>query len=129
MGLMANVKSKRLAIISALVAGLLWGSWAFYVNASASNVWVSAFVQFISSMLMTGVMSWLVVKTQSIFSGRLLRVVLPAVIASSAAVVILLILHTIASTENILPTILSPALVGFLYCLFFSSRTSSSAVL
>lgn len=114
-----------LAVVSSVLGGVIWGAWAFYINFESPRVYWSAVTQFVSSMLVTALMSVIVIKTQSVFKETISRVLFPALVSSSFAIAILLASHSIARTENLLLTIAAPALVGFVYCLFYSYKINN----
>lgn len=115
---------KHLAIISSMVAGILWGSWAFYTNKEASNVWWSTCAQFVSSFIVTAIMSAVILKTRTSFSTKTMQVLGPSAIASAIAIAMAVGLHVIVQTENIVPTITAPIMVGYAYSLFYAYKVA-----
>ncbi len=115
---------KLLAAISALVAGVIWGAWAYYVNIDSERVFISATAQFFSSAIVTVLMSIIVLRTQAQFKAPFNRVLMPAVVSSIFAILILVTFHSIAKTPKLLVTILAPAIVGFVYSLFYSYQVN-----
>jgi len=114
-----TLSPRLLAIVSSVAGGIIWGTWAFYINFNSPRVYWSAVTQFMSSLLVTALMSVIVMKTQPGFKTTTTRVLCPALVSSCIAIIILLVSHSIARTENLLLTIAAPALVGFVYCLFY----------
>jgi hypothetical protein len=116
--------SRRYKLGSALMAFLLWGSWAWYAN-GADNEWhtlLSAIAQGSSSFFITLGLVALVSRLYHHFEHPLARVWLPAVIVTIFSSSLLLVVHLGVGTQQILQTILPPSTVAFLFCLFTSVK-------
>lgn len=106
-------------LVSAFLALILWGSWAFYVN-EPSNSYVRFLVagaQGLASFTITLIM----VKIVTFFYAKLeknsLQLILPTILTIALSASCLTIIHSVIGAPNILLTI-SPALsVAFLFCL------------
>jgi hypothetical protein len=119
------VRTSRLYKLgSALMALLLWGSWAWYVN-GADSEWhtlLSAIAQGSSSFLITLGLVALVTRLYNHFEHPLARVWLPAVIVTTFSSSVLFVVHLGVGTQQIIQTILPPSTVAFLFCLFTSVK-------
>ena len=114
--------SWRFRLSSAAFAGVMWGSWAWWVNSGASAQlqhapWSEALTQGVGSFLITLVMVQLV----TWFYYRLPRatqVLLPALITVLLTGTCLVTAHTLAGTQNVFRTITPALSVAFLFNIY-----------
>ena len=126
--------SLRYRLVSATMAGLLWGTWAFWVNSHTaatmdeSAVWKAGIIQaagsFLITLLMVRLVSWLFLRVPP--STRLF---LPALLTVLVTGSCLAAAHVVAGTPEILRTIapaLSVAMAFNMYTAFTLKRTNST---
>jgi len=116
-----NVKTTRLYnLLSAVIAFILWGSWAFFANSGHGGAaQLSAFItQGSASFVITLVMTRFVAMLFSRIHHYRVRAVIPAAVTVSVTGTLLITVHYLAGTPEVIATV-SPALsVAFLYCLY-----------
>jgi len=124
--------SRRFNLISAALAFLLWGGWAFFVNSraaagSGAPPIVSGVTQGIGSFCITLMMvrsvSWLYHQ----LPANSLRLVLPALITVCITGTVLLVAHTLVGTANIIGTIAPALTVAFCFNLFTTFKLREAA--
>lgn len=115
-----------------MLAFLLWGSWAYYVNQqhsdgdSASAV-VSGLTQGIGSFCITLFMVKSVCWLYQRLPATPLRMVLPAMITVSLTGTLLLTAHLIVGTADIAGTLIPALTVALCFNLFTTFRIRQSA--
>ncbi|PNK61550.1 hypothetical protein [Psychrobacter sp. FDAARGOS_221] len=114
-------------IISALLAFMLWGSWAYYVNAGAETRLISALTQGFASFCITLVLVRMVTYIFNRLPPSPLRVVLPALLSVSVTGCALILAHTLARTSNIVYTIAPALTVAFIFCVFTALKLQKLA--
>ena len=105
---------------SALLAFLLWGGWAWYVN-GADDDWhtlLTALAQGTSSFLITLVLVALVTRLYHVFEHPVARLWLPTLVTVALSVSMLILVHLWVETDKLFFTILPPSTVAFLFCMF-----------
>ncbi|MCP3955903.1 MAG: hypothetical protein GY697_27355, partial [Desulfobacterales bacterium] len=110
----ASTKTSRLYNwVSAILAFVAWGGWAFFVNRSSGLVTgvTSGVAQGTVSMLMTFVMIGAVTSIFRRLTNRFMQLVLPTLITVGSAACLLVLVHSLVGTPNIFWTIL-PGLSG-----------------
>jgi FtsH-binding integral membrane protein len=113
--------SRRFSLISAALAFVLWGGWAFHVN-RAADPWLSALTQGVGSLVITLVMVRAVACLYHRFSHLSVGLVLPAVIVVFVTGSCLAAAHTVVATANIFGTI-APALgVAFVFNIYTAAK-------
>ncbi len=114
--------SRLFNIISACLAFLLWGGWAYYVNelSQPGSGVVAGLTQGTSSFIMTLIMVHILTWLYHHFSAKILKLILPTLITVSISGSCLLGVHLWMGTPEILSTI-APALS---VALAFSSFTT-----
>ncbi len=107
---------------AALLAFVLWGGWAFYINQPAGfkTGLISGLAQGTVSMVMTFVMIRAVTGIFNRLTLRILQMVLPTLITVGSAAGLLILVHSLVGTPNIFWTIL-PGLSGAVPFCFFTS--------
>lgn len=129
---MANT-GRLFTALSALAAFLLWGGWAYFVNAPETSLTAAA--TRLTSALTQGTASFLItlfmVRAVSALFNRLpanaFRLLLPAVITVSLTGSGLAIIHALIGTAKILYTIAPALSVAFLFCLLTAYKLSKTA--
>jgi len=108
--------------VSALLAFICWGGWAFYVNrpAGLATGLTSGLAQGTVSMLMTFVMIQTVTGISRRLTSRYLQLTLPTLITVGSAAALLVLVHSLVGTPNIFWTIL-PGLSGAVPFCFYTS--------
>jgi hypothetical protein len=120
--------SQRFNLISAVLAFVLWGGWAFHVNRGAvtgslgAEPWVSGLIQgsgsFLITLLMVRAIAWLYARMSHLPFG----LVLPAVIVVLVTGSCLAAAHVLAGTAHIVATI-APALgVAFVFNVYTAMK-------
>lgn len=109
-------------LISAILAFLLWGGWAFYINSQNSmrTGIISGLGQGTASFLITLFMVRVVARIYHRIHQPVLKLFLPAVLTVSLTSLCLVIIHTLLGTPHILKTILPALTVAFIFCLYTS---------
>ena len=116
--------SQHFRYISGLLAFMLWGGWAYFVNNTHSNYTgvISGLAQGTASFVITLFMVHFVTYLYPKFKHPVSKLLLPAITTVSFTCFCLVLIHTLAGTPNILYTI-SPALtVAFLFCVYTSFK-------
>ena len=108
--------------ISASLAFILWGGWAFYINSSTSVLsgitsgLTQGTASFIITILMINSVNFWLLK----FKHRITKTLFPALITVSCSGLGLIIVHHLAGTPNIIVTIAPAITVAFSFCIFTS---------
>jgi hypothetical protein len=135
-------------LTSATLAFCLWGGWAFYVNASTVNLadrsavesadeqraksndrasaWASGLTQGMGSFIITLVMVRSVAWFYALFSGRRLRLVLPALLTVAITGSCLVLAHTLVGTRSIVHTIAPALTVAFVFNVYATMKIHRS---
>ena len=117
-----DLKKDNNNYISALLALILWGGWAFYINSSTSILsgitsgLTQGTASFIITILMIKSVNFWLLK----FKHRITKALFPALITISCSSLGLVIAHYLAGTPNIIFTIAPAITVAFLFCIFTS---------
>ncbi len=111
---------KAFNAVSAFLAFILWGGWAYFVNGSQSfrTGVVSGLAQGTASGLITLFMIRAVACCFNRLTVSLFQSILPAVLTVSFTGSCLLCLHYIIGTPHIVVTIAPALSVAFVFCLF-----------
>lgn len=106
--------------VSASMAFLLWGGWAFYINYEGieNSGFISGITQGTASFLITLFMIYIVTYLYHYFKKPILKIGLSAILTISLTGTCLVIIHGLISTPNILYTVFPPLCVAFIFCLF-----------
>lgn len=117
-----DLKKDNNNYISALLAFILWGGWAFYINSSTSILSgitsgvTQGTASFIITILMIKSVNFWLLK----FKHRITKTLFPALMTVSCSSLGLIIAHRFAGTPNIIFTIAPAITVAFLFCIFTS---------
>ena len=116
--------------LSAIMAFLLWGGWAFFVNREPSNYdgLIAALTQGCASFVITLVMVHSVTNLHKVFTTQPYKLLMPALITVACTGSGLVIIHTFASTANIFTTIAPALSVAFVFCVFTSYQLSQTNI-
>jgi hypothetical protein len=111
-------------LISAFLAFVLWGSWAYYVNSSNSvqSGVISALTQGTASFTITFIMVRAVTFLFHWFQNPVAKIVLPAMIVVSISCLCLVNVHTMMGTPRVFYTIIPGLTVAFCFCLVTSFK-------
>lgn len=120
---------KPFKVLSAVMAFLLWGGWAFYVNSKESFAagLLAGFTQGIASFMITLFMVHAVTCLFLRIAGQTSRLVLPAVVTVAFTGSCLAGLHYLAGTPSILPTIAPALTVAFAFCIYTAFKLQKTA--
>jgi ABC-type antimicrobial peptide transport system permease subunit len=112
--------TKQFRFLSASLAFILWGGWAFFINQKETvQVGVTSGVtQGTASFLITLFLVHAVTRLYHQFNHPIAKLLFPAIVTVSFTGTGLLLIHSIAQTPRILVTILPAISVAFTFCLF-----------
>ena len=115
--------SHQYRLVTATGAFFVWGGWAFWVNRvpDIQHGYVSGITQGMASFVIT----LLMVESVRLIALRVppaYQLWLPPLLTASVNGVVLLVVHSLAKTPNILATIAAPLAVAFCFCLFTSYK-------
>ena len=117
---MLNPTTKRYENVSAFMAFMIWGGWAFYVNGDLGvgvRV-ISGLVQGAASLIITLIMARTVEIIFLHMPDNHFRLVLPAVITVCMTGSSLVLVHTLVGTPRIIYTITPALTVAFIFCVY-----------
>jgi len=112
--------SKYFTYISALLAFILWGGWAYYVNdefGSKSRI-LSSITQGTFSFIITLLMTKLIAYQYNIYPGKLFKIIFPPVITVSATGTLLVLIHIKVGTNSIFKTVYPALTVSLIFGFF-----------
>jgi len=114
--------TKHYRFLSAFVAFLIWGSWAYFLNHKNDNGTASGLVSGITQGIASFVITLLMVRAVTYVYGKLPNtkwaIAIPAVVTVSITGSCLILIHWLVGTQNISTTVILPLLVAFIFCLF-----------
>ncbi len=121
---------RRFNLISALLAFVIWGSWAYYVSAvlaaGEGRQVVSGLTQgtgsFVITLIMVHAITWLYRR----LADHPLRLVLPTLITVSVTGSCLTVAHILVGTDRIAQTIAPGLSVAFAFSLFVTAKLRRS---
>ena len=113
-------------LVSAVIAFLLWGGWAYYLSydesVGISSGMVSGltqgFASFTITLFMVKAVTWLFKRIPNSNLGVLLSAVITVAFTGSC----LYLAHSLVGTQNIILTIVFPLSVAFGFCLLTAFR-------
>lgn len=120
-----SVRTSRIFnLFSALLAFVLWGGWAYYINSasSAKSGVVSALTQGTASFLITLFMVHAVSFLFHWFQNPVTKVLLPAIVVVSFTSLCLVNVHLLMGTPRVFYTIFPALTVAFSFCLYTSFK-------
>ncbi|MFT6103281.1 MAG: hypothetical protein ACJA2B_001732 [Candidatus Endobugula sp.] len=104
--------------LSAVLAFVLWGGWAFYINNTSETRFVSATTQALASFGITFILVHMVTYIFHLLPVTPMRIALPAAISVSITGSGLVVAHTLAGTPRIFFTIAPALAVAFVFCVY-----------
>ncbi len=110
---------------SAILAFVLWGTWAYFMNINSSNSFISAFAQGIASFIITLVMIKIIEYFYDLFPENKFYFILPSVITVFITSSFVIGIHLFINTENIFITVLPTVIVAFIFTLFTTRKISN----
>jgi hypothetical protein len=111
--------------ISAILAFILWGTWAYFINIDSSNSIISAIAQGIASFIITLVMIKIIEYFYNLFPKNKFYFVLPSIITVLITSSFVIGIHIFIDTQNILFTVLPTVIIAFLFALFTTRKISN----
>lgn len=110
--------------VSALMAFMLWGGWAFYVNGKDTDNAgiISGLTQGTASFMITLFLVHSVTHLYHRFKHPVAKLLFPAIVTVCFTGMCLLLIHSFVGTPRILLTILPAITVAFSFCLFTSYK-------
>lgn len=114
--------------ISAAIAFVVWGGWAFYVNSGSSMYGglIAALTQGCASFIITLLMVHSVNSLRTLFDDSLTKLLVPPMMTVACTASGLFLVHKLASTANIITTIAPALSVAFAFCVFTSYQLSQA---
>ncbi|WP_111860164.1 hypothetical protein [Acinetobacter sp. CFCC 10889] len=110
--------TQRYNFLSAFFAFLLWGSWSFYINMSQGSLKagiISGLAQGICSFIITLVITHLIEKQFNFYQAQGLKLLLPPICTVLFTGSILVLVHHLIQTPNILKTVAPALTVAFIF--------------
>jgi len=114
--------------LSAILAFILWGAWAYLINIDSNNNFISAFSQGVSSFIITLIMIKIIEYFYNLFPKNRLFFLLPSIITVSITSSFVVGIHLIVNTQNILFTVLPTVLIAFLFALYTTKKISTKII-
>jgi hypothetical protein len=110
--------------VSAIMAFMLWGGWAIYVNANDTDNTgiISGLTQGTASFMITFFLVHSVTLLFHQFKHPVAKLLFPAIVTVCFTSMCLLLIHSLAGTPHILMTIFPAIAVAFSFCLFTSYK-------
>lgn len=110
--------TQRYNFLSAFFAFLLWGSWSFYINMSQGSLKagiISGLAQGICSFIITLVITHLIEKQFNFYQVQGVKLLLPPICTVLFTGSILVLVHHLIQTPNILKTVAPALTVAFIF--------------
>ncbi len=116
--------------ISAVLALIVWGGWAFYVNHSLgiNERLISAFAQGIFSLVVTLLILSLVTYIYNKMPNNILRYLVPAILVVIVTGAVVISIHVAIDTAEIFSTVTPGLTVTFLYSLLTTYKLDFAAI-
>jgi hypothetical protein len=114
--------------LSAMLAFVLWGTWAYFINIDSNNNFISAFSQGIASFIITLMMIKSVQYFYNIFPKNRLFFVLPSIITVGITSSVVVGIHLMVKTQNILFTVFPTVIVALLFALYTTKKISTKII-
>lgn len=111
-------------LISAFLAFLLWGGWAYHINSASSPASgaVAALTQGMASFLITLFMVHAITFLFHHFQKPIAKVILPAILVNCVTGFFLVSVHTLMGTPRVFATILPALTVAVSFCIFTACK-------
>lgn len=110
--------TQRYNFVAAGFAFILWSLWSFYINSSAADFHtglISGLVQGLCSFLITLLMSYLIEWQFNLYSAALVKLFLPPLLTVVITGSILVLVHHLIHTPDILSTVAPALTVALLF--------------
>lgn len=107
-------------LISAILAFLIWGGWAYYINSGKPDGQgvVSGLAQGVASSVITLFMVRVVTILYHRFQNPVFKLIFPGLLTVAFTTSCMVSLHLIVGTHRIFQTILPAMTVGFSFCVY-----------
>jgi hypothetical protein len=119
---------KSYSSLSAVLAFILWGTWAYIMNIDSNNNLISAFSQGIVSFIITLIIIKIIEYFYNLFPKNKLFFILPSIITISITSSFVVGIHVIVNTQNILFTVFPTVIVAFLFALHTTKKISIQTI-
>jgi ABC-type antimicrobial peptide transport system permease subunit len=116
------MSSKSYKYLSAILAFILWGTWAYFMNINSSNTFISAIAQGLASFIITLIMIKMIEFFYDLFPKNKLYFFVPSFITVFITSSFVVIIHILVQTENIVYTVLPTVIVALLFALFTTKK-------
>lgn len=118
--------NQRFTIVSAVIAFLLWGGWAYYLSYDKSVGMTSGIASGLTQGIASFTITLFMVKAVTLLFIRMPQSILSVLLAALATVSFtgscLYLAHILVGTQNIILTIVFPLSVAFVFCLITAYR-------
>lgn len=106
----------------------MWSLWAYFVNVGkgASSLYLYAIVQGVFSFAMTLVIVRVLQYFWLKMQGYPLADLAPVILTVFLTGLILVLIHILIATPNLIGTVIAPLTVSFLFCIFTVKKLKSS---
>lgn len=115
---------KKEKYLSAIMAFILWSSWAYFVNIDDENRFVSSFFQGIISFILTLFMIRFIIIFSKIFINSSIYTIATLTVMVTSSIVF--IGHLLINTQNIFYTICPTIIVAFVFSIFIVKKYQQS---
>ena len=121
--------SNRYKYTSAILAFIMWGSWAFYINdySGIERQLLSGFVQGTASFIITLLMVRLITQIYNFLPNKILRLTLSPILTVTLTGTGLVFAHNLAGTQRIFSTVAPALTVALLYAIFTTIKLKTSS--
>ncbi|MCO5785641.1 hypothetical protein DHB74_04650 [Pseudomonas sp. G11-1] len=111
-------------MITAGLAFLLWGSWAWLANQTSdpAHALLAGLLQGAASAIITLLMAAIVTRLFHRISSRPLAISLPPLLVVSVSTSALYLLHWLSQTPNLWLTIAPPSCTALIFCIYLTLR-------
>ncbi|MGB5918716.1 hypothetical protein [Arcobacter sp.] len=104
--------------ISSFLAFIIWGSWAYFINMDSDNALISALIQGLYSALMSLSIICFVDYFYTLLPKKSIYFILPSILTIMITTILIIIIHFVINTYDILNTITPPIIIAFLFSLY-----------
>ena len=113
---------------SAILAFILWGTWAYFMNIDSSNSFLSAIAQGFASFIITLVMIKIIEYFYNLFPKNKFYFIFPSIITVFITSSFVIAIHLLINTQNILITVFPTVIVALLFALFTTKKISNYTI-
>jgi len=127
----SSTTSKQYQYSSALMAFIIWGAWAFYVNNTSTHEArvLSGLTQGTASLIITLLIVSLTTKIFNALPDNALRLVFAPLVTMCITGTGLILVHSLVSTPKIIYTVAPAISVAFLFAVFTAVKLKSANTL